>query len=603
MPKRFKLFLLLFVSLAVLPAMKQGGTLVKERSWTIKRDEILLEIQESRAMFSAHIYSAAPATLKFSGGQEVAIGPDRTYVYLREGWNDVEVRGKDIHTQNHRIFYDKNSFLPSYYIALRPAVGTPGLRTVTITTYPYFDVERAAAEFASSCQKLEASTPQSARKWLDCSFKSLREEIMIVGPYISQLPVQASSASARHYRNFFEQLLSYRAAFMMNLAAEKFHRLTPHGSAGYEAVALSSLMNNDCYRVHVVDEELSQLELSSVIIQVIKAICYELAGDNNQAAVTYQKVQNIGDEGISAASATYHLARWQARTSLLTAEKTLQDCAGKFPWYVHCINRLKDIAVAKGKYGQKDRLHQQYLTYAKSSLVAEVSHAMKLIGEDKKAEALARLEAHPLRKVAFSIVFLATYLKNTQHGGKINRHDAYQTRVVSTDAARAVFEHIITADEKPNPRFLERALQILVRDGSVYRKDYLAELMHHLYSYDRCSKVIHMALPPKSAGIEDAYGESVLEMQSRCYISRKEFKKAYETLIHMQNRFPTSWKPVYRLAELYVAKEDHHMGLKHYRLALSHFPPEEILVDIYLKISEINDQFKKNQENRFLRQR
>lgn len=537
-------------------------------------------------IYPAIFYSSAPVIITFDDGRSFALGDSRTLIELKSGWNHFQLSGPGVFPQKHKLYHYKRVFAPKFYIAPRP---WPGGATLNHLSPPGVTTTRSPRHFASSCHKLKASATRHGRTRIDCPYSSLDEELKMVGPFPSPLPVGVTSNSQQTYNSFFDQLLSLRPPFMLQLMAENLHRITPLSTSGYEAAGFSSLIAGDCHRVHELAGEVQQLGLTSSPLSTYQAICYELADDSTMAAKHYnQLLPQLKTADPTSAPALYQHARWQARTSLLKATQTLLQCTRSYPWFFPCFQRLADIAITKGQFSRRTQLLNQFTTYTDKALVGEVTTTLQLIQAGELDAARSRLAVHPLRDIAFSLIWIAMSLNRPHHKTTIRTPKAYQGRMLSEQAARLVLDHLLTTRAQ-DFLALEVALHIMARDSHAYAKDHQTALLTYLYEHNRCAKAIHINFPHAASPqyLSTATDEDVMDVQSLCYLRLKHYKKAETLIFKMQHQFPSSWRPIFRLAELYIAQGQTSKGLNTFRLTQSYLPPEAIVEEIKLRIKAI----------------
>lgn len=538
-------------------------------------------------IYPAIFYSSAPLTITFDDGRSYTLGESRMLIELKSGWNHFQLSGPGIFPQQHKLYHYKRVFAPKFYIAPRPWSGA----TTSSPQPSGATTTRSPRHFASSCHKLKASTTRHGLTQIDCPYSSLDEELKMVGPFPVPLPADTTSNSKQTYNSFFDQLLSFRPPFMLQLMAENLHRTTPQSTSGYEAAGLSSLIAGDCHRIHGLAGELKQLGLASIPMRTYQAICYELAEEPMRAAEHYnQLLTQLKANDPTSAPALYQRARWQARTSLLSAEQTLLQCTRNHPWFFPCFQRLADIAVAKGQFSRRGQLINQFTTYADGTLVGEVTATIELIQAGELDAARSRLAAHPLKDIAFSLIWLSMSLNRPHHKTTIRTPKAYQGRMLSEPAARLVLEHLMTTRAQ-DFLALEVALHIMARDSHAYAKDHQTALLTYLYEHNRCAKAIHINFPhaARPQYLSTATDEDIMDVQSMCYLRLKHYKKAETLIFKMQHQFPSSWRPIFRLAELYIAQGQTSKGLNTFRLTQSYLPPAAIVEEIKLRIKAIQE--------------
>ena len=542
-------------------------------------DETLI----NHSIYPVHFYSSMPVNLTFSDGRQYTITDSRIVIELKSGWNHFTIDGNGIFPQAHKIYYLKKHFTPSFYIAPRAANSSEIIQNTTSSS-----VARHPSSFSSSCHKLTASTVPAGKSQLSCPFQSLSEEIMMVGPFPSPVSPSANSASKRLYADFSEQLLSFRPPFMLQYSAENLHRTTPIGTTGYEAAGLSALLDGDCHRVNQLSAELKGLLLPSIVMRTYQALCYELEENHTLTAGHYNQLKNeLTTQDHASAPALYQIGRWQARFSLLEAEKTFIECAKKFPWFSQCVHRLADIAVAKGQFSRAPLL-KKTTQITGSAVEQEVRTALKSAELGQIDEAKNRIDSHPLRSVSFSLIWLSQYFKNPHQTKTIRNPQAYHGRVLSETGGQLVMNYLTEKRPYDTPA-IELALQTLARDSITYAHDHQMALLHYLYKQNRCAKAVSIHFPnTKIPGrLSTATEEDIMDVKALCYIRLKRFAAAEEYLYESQKRFPQSWRPIFRLAEVYVAKGDINKGLANYRFVRRLMPPEEIDKEINFRVKLI----------------
>ena len=218
---------------------------------------------------------------------------------------------------------------------------------------------------------------------------------------------------------------------------------------------------------------------------------------------------------------------------------------------------------------------------------------LKLITAGRLTAAQTRIQAHPLKEIAASLIWLSMYLHRSQHPTTIRTPQAYQGRMLSETAAQLVLDYLLKT-RKSDFLAIELAMHIMTRDSHHYAKNHQSSLLAYLYDHNRCAKALSIRFlntnnlnSNQTQQASSSADEDIMDLKSLCYIRLKHYQKAETQLFKMQHQFPASWRPIFRLAELYVTQGDLTKGLNTYRLTQSYLPPETIIDEINNRIKTI----------------
>lgn len=542
--------------------------------------------------------------VELAGGLRLPLLRTRRVVRLREGWNRLVVSAPDHLTQVYRVFVGARGIKQPVMLALRPL---SRLRAPSLPfELPSFDQDfgvtvqgvaqgvmapRRPDAMSSSCVKLNASIPPTQRPLSQCLYNSLTEEIFEVGPFPRSLNPQESSAA--HFLNMqvLRVSVSRSASQKRSSLSESLHRVSQHGSGGFEAAVVAAALQGDCHRVLELWKEHHSLGGTSATLTTFLALCYEGVGNFAKARelLSLGASEYVAGDDLELAALYYHYGRVLMQNSVSAAEPVYQRCLETFPWYRPCFDRMADIMIARGNPSAADKVRASFESGVEEQYLGAMALAVDHMKKREFSLAQKALRSLPRAEVFFTSAYLSALIRreiDQEKKGIIKQGiPSLQTRVVHF---RAMGEVMKLMDSQRYPRLYEQALHTILRDASPERSYYLDKISDHYFTQNQCAQMRYMHFPEFQGDQPELY-VAALDRKAQCYIKDQRYEEAEATVRDMQEIQPEGWLARYRMAEIYNIKGQKFAAINLYQYARRAAPDEETIREINEKIAVIEE--------------